>query len=317
MNRLAVAVFLLLGVDTSRAQFTFAPINVPGATQTEARGINNNGEIVGFYKTDSCFDYDIKVPSCPTKGFKLVNGTYIKLMVPNSTATAIMGLNDLGDLVGFYTKSDGSKHGFIWYHTNTLRTIDKPNSQGLTTVPFGINKAGTVAGGLWEVDAGGTFPGGGWVWVNGTFSNMNPFSPNAAGACCQSVNGIANNGVLAGQIFQADFHYAWLKQGPDEDFYLQNNQAIGDTFGTGVNSATDIIGYGQSGWFAKHIELNENNDATEVKPGFITLHYPGMTNTLPPVPLPTYPFALNDARGIVGTYQVNGGLHGFLAKPNF
>ena len=141
---------------------------------------------------------------------------------------------------------------------------------------------------------------------------MNPFSPNAAGPCCQSVNGIAINGLLAGQVFQADFHHAWLEQGPDEDFYLQNNQGTGDTFGTGVNSATDIIG-----WFAKHIELNENNDATEVKPGFISLHDPGMTNTSPPQPLPTYPFGLNAARAIVGTYQVNGDLQGFLAKPNF
>ena len=91
MNRLALAILLITFTPLSFAQLTYAPINVPGAAQTESRGINNNGEIVGFYKTTTCGDYDIKVPACPTKGFKYVNGTYTKLMVPNSLSTAILG----------------------------------------------------------------------------------------------------------------------------------------------------------------------------------------------------------------------------------
>jgi hypothetical protein len=39
---------------------------------------------------------------------------------------------------------------------------------------------------------------------------------------------------------------------------------------TGVNNATDIVGWSTSGFFAKHIESNEGpHDATEVTPGFI------------------------------------------------
>jgi len=141
MNRLVVAIVLTLPSTLLAQTFTYAPINVPGATQTEARGVNNNGEIVGFYKTTACQDYDVKVPSCPTHGFKYVNGSYIKLMVPNSVSTAILGVNDLGDLVGFYTQSNGTRHGFIWFHQNVVQTIDD-SSSGATTVPFGINKAG-------------------------------------------------------------------------------------------------------------------------------------------------------------------------------
>ena len=99
MYRLLLAIVLALPSTVLAQTFTYAPINVPGAVQTEARGINNNGEIVGFYRTTTCSgDYDIKVPACPTKGFKYVNGSYIKLMVPNSVSTAIMGVNDLGDM---------------------------------------------------------------------------------------------------------------------------------------------------------------------------------------------------------------------------
>lgn len=321
MSRLILAIVLALSSTLLAQTFTYAPINVPGAAATEARGINNNGEIAGFYKTTTCADYDLKVPNCPTKGFKFVNGSYIKLMVPGSVTTAIMGVNDLGDLVGFYSKmvsgcSFPVFHGFIWYHQNVVKTIDfprtdtctNPNNGAAVTVPFGINKAGTVVGGVWGLSSTGVFPNAGWVWVNGTFSNMNPESPNDAGPCCWSVVGISNNGIIAGELFQADFWQAWLKQGTDEDFYTDNT----DTFGTGVNSGADVIGYDNGrGWFAKQIESNEGtNDSKEVQPTLITVQYPkgGLT----------VPFGLNNVRGVVGTYMDSTGKqHGFLAKPNF
>jgi hypothetical protein len=307
MKQLLFAIVLATSPPTLFAQsFTFAPINVPGAVATEARGINNNGEIVGFYKTTACVDYDVKVPNCPTKGFKYVNGSYIKLIVPNSTSTAVMGVNDLGDLVGFYTKADGTKHGFIWFHQNVVKTIDYPNPPTATnTVPFGINKAGTVVGGLWSISSNGTFPAGGWVWVNGKFSNMNPFSDGAAAPCCWSVNSIANSGVIAGQLFQADNFQAWFKAGTDEDFFLQNT----DTFGTGVNSSTDMVGYNVAGgWLAKNIEANEGtNDSTEKAPSFVSVKFPNSQFTVP--------FGINNARALVGTYSDSAGKqHGFLAK---
>jgi hypothetical protein len=306
MNRLILAIVFSMPSTLLAQTFTYAPINVPGAVGTQARGINASGEIVGFYETGStCRDTVLAVPNCPTHGYKYVNGSFIKLRVPNSVSTAIMGVNDLGDLVGFYTKADGTKHGFIWYHTNVVKTIDYPGTSFIT-VPMGINKAGTVVGGLWSESQTGTFAQRGWVWVNGKFSNMNPFTPNAAAPSNWSVNGIANSGVITGQLFQADNNQAWFKAGTDEDFYLFNGV---DTFGTGVNSGNDVVGYGQRGWFAKNIESNEGtNDATETTPKFIVVQYPNGGTTVP--------FALNNLRGVVGTYT-DSSMHGFLAKPNF
>src|SRR5438270_13275736 len=96
---------------------------------------------------------------------------------------------------------------------------------------------------LWSAAYGGigpnsSFPGKGWVWRNGTFSTMNPTLPgNPAGACCWSVTGISNTGVLAGLLFQSDFWQAWMKAGTDQDFftYPTVNQCC-DTTATGVNS---------------------------------------------------------------------------------
>src|SRR5437762_13960642 len=104
----------------------------------------------------------MEVPTCPTHGFKLVNGRYIELMVPTSFRTAIMGVNDYGDVVGFYATTDLTcstflYHGFIWYHTNVVKKLDYPGTDvcitttsAAVTVPFGINKAGVVVGGVWR-----------------------------------------------------------------------------------------------------------------------------------------------------------------------
>src|SRR5215469_57739 len=114
MYRLVVLVFVFVSVSISHAQLSYVRIRVPGAVSTVARGINNNGEIVGFYKSVACTDLEILVPNCATKGSKYVNKLYIRLMVPNSKSTTILGVNDLGDLVGIYTASNGIQHGFSW-----------------------------------------------------------------------------------------------------------------------------------------------------------------------------------------------------------
>jgi hypothetical protein len=324
---LRVVLFLIVALPL-QAQFTFAPINVPGAVSTQARGLNVNGEIAGFYQTVACTNYAWQVPNCPTKGFKFMNGSYIKLMVSGSLTTAIMGLNDYGDLVGFYSKTQTGcahpvYHGFIWYHTNVVRTIDAPGTDACgagnpVTVPFGINKAGTVVGGIWGVNTGtGSFPSGGWVYSAGTFSAMDPENAPTTNPCCWSVNGIANNGFISGQVFQADFWMAWFKNAADEDFYEYHSAQStgGDTYGTGVNSSADTVGYspGQGGFFAKHIELNEGtNDSGEIQPQGIVVDYPGVPQ------FRTFPFSVNDVRGVAGMYVDNAGnTHGFIAKPNF
>jgi hypothetical protein len=308
MYRLII-ICLLLSTASFAQTFTYAAINIPGAVATQARGINNNGEVVGFYYTTQCSEPEVQFPNCFVHGFKMVNGTVTKLMVPNSVSTAILGVNDLGDLVGFTVLSnDGGSHAFIWLHTNVIKLINAPNGGSNSdehTVAFGINKAGIVVGGLWFYST--PQGSGGWIWQNGTFSNMNP-GDKVSGTCCWSVNGISNNGFLSGTNFYHDFVTAWFKAGTDEDFY----PGTSDNDGTGVNSNSDVIGYsgGGKGWFAKHIELNENNDATEVNPSFITVAFPNSQAT--------YPLGLNDSRWIAGTYTDSSGvMHGFIARPNF
>jgi hypothetical protein len=309
MGRTLVFALLLAFVSTCHGQFTFTPINVPGAVATVARGINNSGEVVGFYQTVACSNYDRNVPNCATEAFKLVNGVYTKFMVAKSTSTAIMGVNDLGDRVGFYMKTDGTRHGFILYHQGTFKVIDYPGlSSPYFTVPMGINKVGTAVGGIWSISATGTFSSSGWEWVNGTFSSMNP-GGTGNGTCCQSVNGISNNGSTVGQVFLTDFWQAWFSQGTDQDFWKYQS---GDSFAEAVDQNADVAGYSSvaGGWFAQKIEANEGSGDREGTISFKVVNYPNSQSTTP--------FGMNDSRNLAGTYvDSSGQQHGFTATPTF
>jgi uncharacterized membrane protein len=78
---------------------------VPGATQTQALGINDRREVVGDYTAaDSTMHGFTWTPS---GGFQTVDD-------PNlASATTINGLNDRGQLVGFYTDANGNTDGFL------------------------------------------------------------------------------------------------------------------------------------------------------------------------------------------------------------
>ena len=59
--RFAIFATLLFVALPLAAQFRFTPVNIAGATDTEVRGVNNSGEIVGFYHLAS----DACVPEAP------------------------------------------------------------------------------------------------------------------------------------------------------------------------------------------------------------------------------------------------------------
>jgi probable HAF family extracellular repeat protein len=94
-----------------RTFFTF-DVNINGATatSTSAFGCNNEGEIVGSF-TDS---------NGNIHGFIFAHGKFFQFDAPGSsqtpafgvTGTFINGVNDQGDIVGFF--SDGTKvNGFV------------------------------------------------------------------------------------------------------------------------------------------------------------------------------------------------------------
>jgi hypothetical protein len=87
----------------------FITLAVPGASMTQAFGVNDRGEVVGAYATGSG-------SSAKTFGFTWRRrGGFRTVSDPNGVgSTTINGVNDAGDLVGFYTDAAGNTDGLLW-----------------------------------------------------------------------------------------------------------------------------------------------------------------------------------------------------------
>lgn len=86
----------------------FITLAVPGATMTQAFGLNDHDEVVGAYTAGSG-------SSAVTRGFTWRPGHgFTTVDDPHGMgATTVNGVNNAGDLVGFYTDSAGHTDGFL------------------------------------------------------------------------------------------------------------------------------------------------------------------------------------------------------------
>jgi len=84
----------------------FITLAFPGATMTQAFGVNDSDEVVGTYTTGSG-------NAAVTHGFTWLNGRFASVGVGGASSTTINGVNDEGDLVGFYTDAKGNTDGFV------------------------------------------------------------------------------------------------------------------------------------------------------------------------------------------------------------
>jgi probable HAF family extracellular repeat protein len=81
--------------------YTFSPLNVPGATITVASGINNRGQIVGWF-----------LDATGTHGFLKDGSTFTTIDVPDTQVTSAYGINDRGQVVGSFLDATG-EHSFL------------------------------------------------------------------------------------------------------------------------------------------------------------------------------------------------------------
>jgi hypothetical protein len=84
----------------------FITLAYPGASMTQATGVNDSDEVVGTYTTGSG-------NSAVTHGFVWHDGTFGTVNVPGATSTTVNGINNENDLVGFYTDAKGNTDGFL------------------------------------------------------------------------------------------------------------------------------------------------------------------------------------------------------------
>ncbi len=120
----------------------FTAITLPSAddaVMTTATGINDAGEISGFFENASGV----------TDGFLDNSGTFSIFGVPGSNSTMFLGINNDGDAVGTYQDSNGFNNGLVYnIGTGTFQTVNDPNAVLANggTVINGLNDNGDLVG---------------------------------------------------------------------------------------------------------------------------------------------------------------------------
>jgi hypothetical protein len=133
--------------------YSYATIDYLGVPPTSSYGINDGGEIVGFYYDGGASTYH---------GFLYSGGTYTSFDVPAAGAydgTFAYGINATGDIVGNY----GAAHGFF-YSDGTYTTFDDPLAGPGGTYAYGINVTDDIVGVYYDT----TYLVHGYLYSGGT-----------------------------------------------------------------------------------------------------------------------------------------------------
>jgi probable HAF family extracellular repeat protein len=237
---------------------SFTQIDVPGASQTLAYGINSAGQIVGnffdstgghgFLYNGSSFT-QIDVPGAHTTGVTGINdagqivggfgdhsflytgGRFTQIDVPGAINTSASGINNVGQIVGFFFDSTGD-HGFL-YNGSSFTQIDVPGAS--YTFAYGINNAGQIVG-LFSNSNGPPSANHGFLYNGGSFAQI-----DVPGAINTSASGINNVGQIVG-FFSGDNtgDHSFLYTGGS--FTQIDVPGANDTLARGINNAGQIVG---------------------------------------------------------------------------
>lgn len=214
---------------------TYTSINFPGAPETGATGINDSGQVVGWY-TDPA--------TSRNRGYLYSAGTFTSIHVPGATWTVVWGINASGQMVGTYVDA-GGVHGFL-YSEGTFTLLVVPG--GTATSAVAINASGQIVGQY--QDATGTLHG--YLYSATTFVSL-----DIPGSNHTILYGINDLGEVVGQ-------YGDGTPGPKSFLYrsgtytqFSNPQAF-YTVATGINNVGEIVGQtiddtGQHGFLARPI----------------------------------------------------------------
>jgi uncharacterized membrane protein len=254
--------------------FVFQTIDPPGSTDTIARAINLNGDVVGQYLDAGGVSH----------GFLLRRGAFRRIDFPGASNSRATGINDRNEIVGVYTGG----HGFL-LREGRFTTLDLG---GTSTSPRAINNAGDIVGSY--SDAGGTVHG--FLLRRRRFTRID--YPGAIQTIANSVNG---GGDIVGdyQDGAGVYHSFLLSGGTFTPIDVPGADGEFGTVAYGLSTPGVIAGTCSS--------LTEGTAGFLLEGGqFWTLLFPGAYITRA--------FSINSAGWIVGDYfDASPNRHAFLA----
>ena len=171
----------------------------PSATAgTRAYGINNAGQVVGFYYGE----FNAGAPY--GNGFLYTNGTYATINDPGASINYqnnAYGINNLGEIVGFYQDTAGAVGGYTYdeYGYSESNGTFLPLSAPDAVAPYGTNATGVNDSGVivgYYYTSG--LVGHGFLYEDSNYTILNDPSAGAGGYEGTYAEGINNAGEIVG-----------------------------------------------------------------------------------------------------------------------
>jgi len=291
VRKLAAALIAALGASaeaTAAPSYVFTTIDYPQAVFTDVRGLNNNGQIVGYAYLADQFNF----------GFIYANGTYTRLPPgPNGEETSAHGINDGGAVVG-WALSGGRSVGFV-YRDGAYQLYPRPNTN---TFFRAIGHDGRVTGYSDFLDANGVYLGysSGFIFDPATGQYTDITVPGFSAVIAQGIN---DAGVVVGSG-QNNPAAAFVRDPATGNLDLFRVAGL-STKARGINRTGVITGF---------VEQVAQAVATEAftfvgaPPNFETLVIANMPSTVGE--------GINDSGQVAGLFRdAAGNTHGFMATP--
>lgn len=127
---------------------TFTLLDVPGASSTQAFGINNSGAIVGMFLDANMIAYGfLQAPQGALTVLDAPGAARAPFTDPSifgePVGTVAAGINTQGEVVGQVLDNNGVVRGFLW-QSGTFSLFDIPGA--IYTIAGGINNTGQIVG---------------------------------------------------------------------------------------------------------------------------------------------------------------------------
>jgi uncharacterized membrane protein len=202
----------------------------PGSADSELTSLNNDGMVAGWYEAGKGKIY----------GLTEWQGIWTKYSDPRAgRAMRILGINDAGDIVGYYENRQGIDQAFAFYAGSKFRTMFRFSTGSVASA---INDRGRIVG--WETVAGG--PSEGWLLEGKRFTHL-----AYPGAVSTQPSGINNSGEIVGSYEDASGNtHGFILTQPLKAPHWQafdESHASGETVLAGINDGDDLVGYYQNG----------------------------------------------------------------------
>jgi hypothetical protein len=249
---------LIAGPAVASAEH-YTQLDVPftDASQTEALGLNDRGQVVGRYD-----DAD-----GVTQGFlREVNGRYVALSPPaGAVFNAPRDINDAGDIVGRYLDGDRVSHGYVLHH-GVYTIVDFPGA--VSTRVRGISNRGVITGNFFYDDGVER----GFITDGSTYTEVD--YPGSAGTDIWDANAV-NVNVGDWTDDDGNVHALTLKNGRFSSFDLTIFADIWATSFRGINAKGDVAGV-----YAFDLD-NDHGFLLDRHGHVLTIDFPGAPSTDP------------------------------------